>query len=488
MSRGTLARHIVTCVAGTCALLTVPGYAVASPAPAGTSGGRAAASISVHQAVRPGAGQPGLNPVLEVSRGCHGQNAEVEQAVDYPYVYETWIGCGGIGFARSADGGRSFGRPVQVPGSAGSGTIHVQGRFLPKSGWDPAIAVAPDGTVYVSYMIFRNGYDHPRMAVSFDHGMSFARVSQVMPPAGHRDNWGDRDFIAVAPDGTIYLTWDYGPSLKLPDANIVIEKSSDSGRRWSRIAPVSPGYPAHGGDVAGPLLARPGGRIDVLLWVDHDPGLHGYALPPGHDYFTSSADGGRTWSKPVVIGRRAGTDGSQFTSWIDANIGIDAAGTLYATWDTQQPGGDIGWLSYSTNGGRIWSPARRVTPDHGHAEHIMAVIGGKPGIAYLGWLTGGPFFDRSALSFSQYLRVFSIRCGWLSAPIRVSGRPGNGHVWPGDTIGISLLPGWRVMLSWGSAVGGTTSQIWARQMRHVPGAGPGPGGPWRCPGDALSGA
>jgi hypothetical protein len=289
-----------------------------------------------------------------------------------------------------------------------------------------------------------------------------------MPPARHRDNWGDRDFIAVAPDGMIYLTWDYGPSLKLPDANIVIQRSSDGGRRWSRITPVSPGYPGHGGDVAGPLLARAGGRIDVLLWVDHDPGLHGYALPPGHDYFTSSADGGRTWSRPVAVGRRVGTDGSPFTTWIDAAIGIDASGTLYATWDTQHPGGDIGWLSYSTDGGRTWSPARRVTPDHDQAEHIMAVAGGRPGIVYVGWLTGGPFFGvPSPRRFSQYLRVFSVRRGWLSAPILVSHRSGNGHVWPGDTIGISLLPGRRVMLSWGSAVGGRTAQIWAREVPHA---------------------
>jgi hypothetical protein len=143
------------------------------------------------------------SPVSEVSRGCKGQNAEVEQAVRYPYVYETWIGCGGIGFARSTDGGQSFGRPIQVPGSAGSGSVITDGRYLPKSGWDPAIAVAPDGAVYVSYMIFRHGYDHPRMAISYNHGASFARVSQVMPPAQQRDNWGDRDFLAVAPDGTI---------------------------------------------------------------------------------------------------------------------------------------------------------------------------------------------------------------------------------------------------------------------------------------------
>ena len=471
MSRGSLVRHTITgvagtCVAGLCAALGVPAYAAGSAAPAAPAS-PAVAAASARWPARIAAVQHRRGPVTEVSRGCPGQNAEVEQAVDYPYVYETWIGCGGIGFARSADGGRTFGRAARVPGSGGSGFVRVGGRILPKSGWDPAIAVAPDGTVYVSYMIFRHGYDHPRVAVSRDHGASFARVAQVMPPARHRDNWGDRDFIAVAPDGTIYLTWDYGPSLRLPDANIVIQRSSDGGQRWSPITPVSPGYPSHGGDVAGPLLAGAGGRIDVLLWVDHDPGLRGYALPPGHDYFTSSADGGRTWSRPVAVGRPAGTDGSPVTTWIDADIAIDASGTLYATWDTQHPGGDIGWLSYSTDGGRTWSPARRVTPDHDQAEHIMAVAGGRPGIAYVGWLTGGPFFGvPSPRPFSQYLRVFSVRRGWLSAPIRVSLRSGNGRVWPGDTIGISLLPGRRVMLSWGSAVGGRVSQIWARQVRH----------------------
>jgi hypothetical protein len=155
-----------------------------------------------------------------------------------------------------------------------------------------------------------------------------------------------------------------------------------------------------------------------------------------------------------------------FVTWIDVALSIDAAGNLYATWDTQSPGGDIGWLSDSTDHGRTWSPARRVTPDHDKAEHIMAVTSGPPGVAYVGWLTGGPFSARSAQRFSQYLRVFSVRRGWLSAPIRVSRRSGNGHVWPGDTIGISLLPTHghapqKVQLSWGSAVSGPNSQIFA---------------------------
>src|SRR5215470_13265182 len=94
--------------------------------------------------------------------------------------------------------------------------------------------------------------------------------------------------------------------------------------------------------------------------------------PRTHIYFTSSADGGRTWSAPVGIRPGAGRIGL-FVTWIDVALSIDAAGNLYATWETQSPGGDIGWLSYSTDHGRTWSAARRVTPDHDKAEHIMAV-------------------------------------------------------------------------------------------------------------------
>src|SRR5947209_4002474 len=101
---------------------------------------------------------------VRVSR-CGGSNAEVEQAVDGAYVYEAWIGCNHrIGFARSTNGGRTFGPAQAVPGS-GSSRFH---------GWDPAVAVAPDGTVYVAYMIASGSGTTRKMApvvaVSTNHG------------------------------------------------------------------------------------------------------------------------------------------------------------------------------------------------------------------------------------------------------------------------------------------------------------------------------
>src|SRR5215467_3289984 len=69
---------------------------------------------------------PRITPMTDISVGCAGSSAEVEEAFAPPgYVYAEWIGCGGIGFARSADSGLHFGAPVTVPGSAGGS-------------WDPA--------------------------------------------------------------------------------------------------------------------------------------------------------------------------------------------------------------------------------------------------------------------------------------------------------------------------------------------------------------
>ena len=148
-------------------------------------------------AIGPGATYS-ISPVTDLTTSCSGQNAEVEQASDIArgIVYSTWMGCSGIAFARSTDGGLSFSKPISVPGSVGSSY----------NAWDPAITVAPDGTVYAAFMLGHGGQWFPVVATSFDHGLTFPQVTQLVPP--DPKNWGDRGFLAVAPDGTVYLTYD----------------------------------------------------------------------------------------------------------------------------------------------------------------------------------------------------------------------------------------------------------------------------------------
>lgn len=392
-------------------------------------------------------------PITNLTTSCAGQNAEVEQAVDTKlgYVYEDWMGCSGIGFARSTDGGKTWSAPLTVPGSPGSEL----------NAWDPAIAVGPDGTVYAAFMVAHSSEWYPVVAASFDRGQTFTQVSPLLPP--DQKNWGDRDFIEVGPDGTVYLTYDYGPNrtsvtfLCAPDGscgfgsgdvNVVMQKSTDHGKTWSSFSYVSPGFPASGGDLA-PFVVEPNGALDVVYQGYGITDTTTYTMTPAYEYFTRSTDGGASWSKPVRVGGEAGTM-SLSEWWIDSSIGIDAGGNLYIAWDTQSDTADTGWIAYSLNHGKTWSPAIQATPDSVNKPHIMEVVGGPSGIAYVGTQT-----DADPRGYATYVRTFATTKGWLSDPFQVSNAFGDPSVWPGDTFGISTLGPTSLVMSWGSAVPST---------------------------------
>jgi hypothetical protein len=400
------------------------------------------------------AARPALLPTTRISRACRGQNTSPEEAADRTghHVYVAWEGCHGIAFARSADGGAHFRRPARLPASAGA--------------FDPAVAVAPNGTVYAVFMKQTAHHQFPVVVASFDHGRHFPQVARLIPR--QRGNFGGRPFIAAGADGAVYVTWDYGPSaaavsyictkhgggcsFRTGDLNIVQQKSNDFGLSWGPMTEISPGFPDSGADSA-PLLVEPGGRID-LEYQDYsvtDPAT--LTLGPAHGFFATSGDGGLTWSSPVRVGPRW-TSMAPREWWIDGSIGRDTGGNLYVTWDSQRRGHDVAWLSYSTNGGAAWSAPVQVTPDRASVPHIVEVAGGFRGTAYVAWLS-----DNSRCGYRIRIRAYSIRSGWLSRPVRVSSRCGRRHVWPGGTFGITALPPqnlangtWQVALSWGSAV------------------------------------
>ena len=446
----------------------VRGFHVITAVSAITLAMGAAAAAGVMAGATPAAGYQ-VGPITDVS-SCGGKNAEVEQAVDpkLGYVYEDWMGCRGIAVARSTDGGRTWDAPVNLPDTVGSN----------KNTWDPAIAVAPNGTVYASFMLSRDGQYYPVVDASSDHGLTFPQSWSLIPPDAK--NWGDRDFIAVGPDGTVYVTWDYGPertsitylcakggscAFATGDVNVVMQKSTDGGRTWSAMSDISPGFPASGGDSA-PLVVEPDGRIDVLYQGYQITNPTTYTMNPADSYFTSSTDGGATWSTPVAVDPQAGTM-SRAEWWIDGDIGIDAAGNLYATWDIQgtNPDGsanDIGWLSFSTDHGARWSAPHQVTQDKLNVPHIMEVTGGGRGTAYVSWLS-----DSSPAGYALYLRAFSTTRGWLSGPARISAGYGSSAVWPGDTTGLSALSRTDIVAGWGSdypAVSGKQAEIYAASI------------------------
>jgi len=97
------------------------------------------------------------------------------------------MGCGGISFASSADGGKTFSQPIAPPAFVGSDF----------NSWDPALAVGPDGTVYASFMRAKDSQWYPVVDASFDYGQTFVQSVPLIPP--NSKNWADRVFIAVGP-------------------------------------------------------------------------------------------------------------------------------------------------------------------------------------------------------------------------------------------------------------------------------------------------
>ena len=220
----------------------------------------------------------------------------------------------------------------------------------------------------------------------------------------------------------------------------MLQKSVDGGRTWTKLAPISPGYP-YGGVYSAPIVADPDGTLDVLYWR-HPTNPKTHRVSPGHEYFSRSTDGGKTWSKPVAVGARAGTVGLK-EWWIDGWLAADSAGALYASWDTQSGSRDTGWVAWSTDHGAHWSSPLRVASSR--TEHLTEVAAAGPRDVYVAWQT--PVRGKG---YATYLRRLSVGKGWTGPAKRVSPAYGNPKVWPGDTFGLSTRGG-SALLSWGSA-------------------------------------
>jgi hypothetical protein len=386
-------------------------------------------------------------------------------------VYVTSMGCGfrDIQVSRSTDGGRRFSAPVALPGSAAQCGLDRCDVFAQA----PMIAIGPGGLVYVSFMYGVGGYvdQFPVVDVSTNDGKSFRGLAPLpVPPATKAGiAYGDVDSINVARNGTIYVVWGYGPKgsevkLDCPagascaylagDFNLVVQRSTNGGKSWSTVDEVTPGFPI-GGAVSSSFVVQPDGTLDLLY--NHFPtNATTFALSPATEYFTRSSNGGKSWSTPVAIGSSAGKE-SPHEWWIEGDLAADAHGDLLATWDTQTATKDVGWLSASTNGGSSWSSPVRVTPvettsSAGAGEVLMEATTVGSGLFDLVWQT------KSSKGYATFARTYSLTQGFRSSAHEVSTVDGSPHVWPGDRVAVTEVPGAKVaalpaFIAWGSATG-----------------------------------
>jgi hypothetical protein len=246
---------------------------------------------------------------------------------------------GEIFFARSTDGGRSFGEPVNLShtqGGAGKGRLTRE--FWHNGSLD--LAGGSDGHLYAAWTEYAGPL---RVSRSTDRGATFSPALDV---AGSAARPARGPSLAVDRRGVVYLAWTVGED---PAADIHLARSTDGGRSFSQPERILAGR----GHADAPKLAVGPGGVLHLAYGESDDG-------PGGRYrirHSRSPDGGRTWepAHEVLNPRGADAESGSFPS-----LALDARGALYLTWELfprrgHYPRG-LG-VTWSADGGRTFAPA-----------------------------------------------------------------------------------------------------------------------------------
>ncbi|HET9983237.1 MAG TPA: sialidase family protein, partial [Longimicrobiales bacterium] len=276
--------------------------ALAAAAAGGCARGEGASAGPVSTVATSGASNP------TVARGTAGD------------AFVAWVGAGPGGqdvyLSRRAVGGGAWSAPVRVNDLAGDAAAHEQA---------PAqVAVGPDGTIYVAW---QNNTKVPgrrfpasdlRLARSTDGGRTFEPAITVNddaggPPASHTFH-----NVAVAGDGTVYVSWldsrvrDAAAERGSGRAGDAAGDERGSGRAGD--AAKSAGVSASGAAASSGAIPHSPTPPLAPSAAPAGPGMgsgmhhHGASDPddPGSDIrFAASTDGGRSFSASRVVDRNA---------------------------------------------------------------------------------------------------------------------------------------------------------------------------------------
>lgn len=231
---------------------------------------------------------------------------------------------------------------------------------------EPAVAAGPAGTACVAWVEHR-GKDSDVMFVRVGGDLKpQGSPVRVNPEAGRATAWrGDPPTVATAPDGTVYVGWTArveSPSGQADD--LYLSASRDGGQTFGAPVKVNDDQrPAVHGMHS--LAVADDGRV-LLAWLDErdvaqpQPSemAEGHHMESNREVFTAySADGGRTFSP----NKRIATDACPCCK---TALAIGPENRLYVSWRQVLPG-DFRHIavSSSTDGGESYSPPVIVSDD-----------------------------------------------------------------------------------------------------------------------------
>ena len=238
---------------------------------------------------------------------------------------------GDIFFARSGDGGATFGKSVNLSNSTGGdGKGRINRDIWHNGSLD--IAVAADGTIYAAWTEYEGALWLSR---SSDRGASFSKPLQLnsgaAKPARAPALAVSRAPLAPRQRGegqaerhAIYLAWPVGEDDR---ADIHIAGSSDGGRTLSapRIVAQTPGYSD------APKIAVDGKGVLHLVYAESAAG----PFDRYHVRYTRSRDGGRSFEavRDISAVRPEPVEGRAASAGFPA-LSIGTSGDVYVLWET----------------------------------------------------------------------------------------------------------------------------------------------------------
>jgi hypothetical protein len=245
--------------------------------------------------------------------------------------------------SRSDDGGRTWSAPVQVS-DAGRQRVGA-----------PVLAVDNDGNPAVLYVDYgENRWDWQNLEGRYDG--TFSLVFTRSGDRGQRWEPGrvvDADIVptarflvylpvspgfAMASNGDLYAVWADG---RAGDPDILLRRSTDDGKTWSRPVQVNRGAAGDGVPQDMPAVGvAPGGRVDVVYYdrtIDRRGSKADVLL-------SSSSDSGKSFSKAFRLSdsasdRKVGPEGSPHAEEADFGtrtaVASLAGGAIAAWTDTR---------------------------------------------------------------------------------------------------------------------------------------------------------
>ncbi len=310
----------------------------------------------------------------------------------------------------SFDGGKTF-TDVALPGRTGA--TGGQGVFarLGSCG-DPVVAFGSDGTLYYSGLNCNSNkvsfFSGLAVSASHDGGLTWGAPVMVSFSNG-RALFIDKEFMTVGPDGTVYVSWTLfkqNSQGALFGSPIVLSTSHDGGQSWSTYVQVSDkAHPYNQGSM--PLVAKDGSLYITYEGSTPSTGFMADAVMLAH-----STDGGKTFTNRELdriyddyncypinhLQGRFTLSGEEFRLSDFPGFAIDrSTGTFAIVWSDDQANPGCGYekggsfsgvtsnqvkLITSTDGA-TWTSPSVITPDApDKAYPIVAANAGRIVVSY----------------------------------------------------------------------------------------------------------